>query len=153
MDSGRKYRARRQLKILSTTGCQCTDLVHDVNYSCKNKFCRCLLPLTTIHPLSIAGDYWCKKCIFYSVFPICEIKFHQALDYSRCSYVAGNGNWPFFMAENGNIAYISTDFGHENSDVNGKTILRGLENGNCPYDCHGHRKSWILGTNPIKLSY
>ena len=56
------------------------------------------------------------------------------------------------MAENGNIAYISTDFGHENNDVNGNIILRGPENGNCQYNCHGHR---IIGSKdpPIKLSY
>ena len=29
------------------------------------------------------------------------------------------------MAENGNIAFISTDFGHENSDGNGNDILEG----------------------------
>ena len=36
-----------------------------------------------------------------------------------CSYFAENGNWPIFMAENGNIAYISTDFWHKNSGQNG----------------------------------
>ena len=31
---------------------------------------------------------------------------------------------PFFMAENGNIAYISTDFGYKNSGENEIIILR-----------------------------
>ena len=29
------------------------------------------------------------------------------------------------MAENGDIAYISTDFGHKNSERNGKIIFEG----------------------------
>ena len=32
---------------------------------------------------------------------------------------------PFFMAENENIAYISTDFGHKNSGRNWIIILEG----------------------------
>ena len=35
------------------------------------------------------------------------------------------------MAENGNIAYISTDFGHKNNDGNGNIIFERSENGNC----------------------
>ena len=42
------------------------------------------------------------------------------------------GNWPIFLAENGNIVYISTDFGHRSSDGNGNIILEGrkIEIGN-----------------------
>ena len=35
-------------------------------------------------------------------------------DLTGGSYLAEFGNLPIFMAENGNIAYISTDFGHKN---------------------------------------
>ena len=41
------------------------------------------------------------------------------------SYIRGNENWPIFIEENGNIAYISTDFVHKNSDENGNTIFEG----------------------------
>ena len=40
------------------------------------------------------------------------------------SYFAENGNRPIFMAENENVTYISTDFGHKNSDGNEDIILR-----------------------------
>ena len=35
------------------------------------------------------------------------------------------GYWPIFMAENGNIGYVSTDFGHKKSDGNGNMNLKG----------------------------
>ena len=41
------------------------------------------------------------------------------------SYFTEHGNRPTFMAENGNIAYILTDFGHKNSDGNENIILEG----------------------------
>ena len=43
------------------------------------------------------------------------------------SSVAENEIDPFFMAKNGDIAYISTDFGHKNSDENRYIILEGRE--------------------------
>ena len=41
------------------------------------------------------------------------------------SYFAEIGNWPAFMAKNGNIVHISTDFGHKKSDGNGNINLEG----------------------------
>ena len=41
------------------------------------------------------------------------------------SYFAENGNWPISIAENGNIACNSTDFGNKNSDRNESIILEG----------------------------
>ena len=45
------------------------------------------------------------------------------------------------MAKDGNIAYISMDFGHKNSDRNGNIILKGSENGSCQFKCHENQKS------------
>ena len=47
------------------------------------------------------------------------------------TFMAENKNWTIFIVENVNIAYISTDFGHKNSDVNGDIIFRGSENATC----------------------
>ena len=40
-------------------------------------------------------------------------------------YLAENGNLLIFMAENRNVAYMLTDFGHKNSDENGYINLEG----------------------------
>ena len=48
---------------------------------------------------------------------------------------------PFFMTENGNIAYISTDFGHKKQCRKRNYHFKGKsENGNCQFKCHGYRK-------------
>ena len=39
-------------------------------------------------------------------------------NFIRDFYFAEHGNLPIFMAINGNIAYISTDFRHKNNNVN-----------------------------------
>ena len=48
-----------------------------------------------------------------------------AYQFDGCgSYFAKIGNLPIFIAENGNIGYVSTDFEHKNSDGNGlKSVI------------------------------
>ena len=57
------------------------------------------------------------------------------------SYFAEVGNWPIFMAANGNIAYISRISDTKTVMETEISYFRGSENGNCQYNSHGHRKS------------
>ena len=43
------------------------------------------------------------------------------------------------MAENGNIAYISTEFGHR-TVAETEISFRGSENGHCQYSCYENWK-------------
>ena len=57
------------------------------------------------------------------------------------SYFAEVGNWPIFMAANGNIAYISRISDTKTVMETEISYFRGSENGHCQYNSHGHRKS------------